>query len=153
VWHRIVLEHHRGDKQGVSGYVLEVVVCEGGRRKESLHQPEDTERNHDKLIIAIFPTDIRNRDPRIRRRNANRYTKTLFMQLQVKRLYIFECIEKSNSTWLKLFVKISCGILRTALPKFVTVYEPVGCIKSGELSYYVKSWTCTNLHSVGSILT
>jgi hypothetical protein len=65
VWHRIVLEHHRGDKQGVSGCAMEVVVCEGGRRKEYLHQLEDTERNHDKLLITVFPIDIRNRDPRI----------------------------------------------------------------------------------------
>jgi len=54
--------------------------------------------------------------------------------------------------WLKFLEKCSCGILHTAVPNFVTVYEPLGYIKSGELSYYVKSWTCTNLHSVGSIL-
>ena len=54
VWHQIVLEHHRGDKQDVSRCAFEVVVREGGRKKESLHQPKDTYRNHDKLLIAVF---------------------------------------------------------------------------------------------------
>jgi len=84
------------------------VKAVGGK---NLDQPENTDRNHDKLLIAYFPTDIRNRDPRIRRRNANRYTKTIFMQLQVKRLYIFECIEKSNLNVVETFWKNAVVLL------------------------------------------
>jgi len=62
-----------------------------GGKNLYINRKNNTEINHDKLLLAIFPTDIRNKDPRVRRRNANRYTKTLFMQLQVNRLYIFEC--------------------------------------------------------------